>query len=268
MIFGRDVALGDAVHVLGRDVDRGHEGVDQPVHAAHQLAPAAGELLGVAAGLQLALLGRLDQRRHFAEHRLEVRPHSFDRVVDECLLAGELLQRGLEVALAELGDAGHGLLLHGDVAAGHAVDAFGHRAVGALELLDRDRHVDVALVVLVRHAVHLGDEALEVGAEPLDGVVDEGFLAGELVQLGLEVALAELGDAGHGLLLHGDVAVDHLVDALAHLAVGALELVGRDRTSMSPASCSLAMCFISPIRPLRASMHWLRFFLISLKSPR
>ena len=58
----RDVALGDPVHIFGRDVDRGHEGVDQLVDAAHQLAPAAGELLRVAAGLQLAVLGRLDQR--------------------------------------------------------------------------------------------------------------------------------------------------------------------------------------------------------------
>ena len=51
VIFSRDVALADPVDILGRDVDRPDEGVDQVVDAAHQLAPAAGELLGVAAGL-------------------------------------------------------------------------------------------------------------------------------------------------------------------------------------------------------------------------
>ena len=66
----------------------------------------------------------------------------------KCLFAGELLQGSVEVALAEFGDAGHGLLFHADVPADHLIDALAHLAVGALELIGRDRHVDVAGVML------------------------------------------------------------------------------------------------------------------------
>ncbi len=163
---------------------------------------------------------------HLGDEALEVAAEPFDRVVDEHLLAGELFQVGVEVALGKFGDTGHGLLFHGNVAGDHAVDALGHGPVSALELIGGDHDVDVALVVLVRHAVHFGDEALEVCPQPFDRVVDEHLLAGELFQVGVEVALAELGDAGHGLLLHGDVAGNHLIDALGHVVVGTRELVG------------------------------------------
>ena len=51
MIFGGMSPLRDPVDILGGDVDRADEGVEQVVDAAHQLAPAAGELGRVAAGL-------------------------------------------------------------------------------------------------------------------------------------------------------------------------------------------------------------------------
>jgi hypothetical protein len=53
-------------------------------------------------------------------------------------------------------------------------------------------------------------------AHLLDGLVDEGLLAGKFLERRLEVAAAELGHAGHGLLLDRDVAGHHIVDAMRH----------------------------------------------------
>ena len=49
--------------------------------------------------------------------------------------------------------------------------------------------------------VGVGDQGLQMCAHLFDGVVDEGFLAGKLLQRRFEVTAAELGDAGHGFFL-------------------------------------------------------------------
>ena len=121
--LGRDVALGDAVHVLGRDVDGGHEGVDQLVHAAHQFAPAAGELLRVAAGLQLAVLGRLDQ----VVRLLQQAVHDVDAGI-------EVVLDLVEVAVVGVGDLGR------DVALGDAVHVLGRDVDGGHEGVDQLVH--------------------------------------------------------------------------------------------------------------------------------
>ena len=108
------------------------------------------------------------------------------------------------------------------------VDPLGHGAVGAGEFVHRDFHVDVAGVMFLGHMQHFRDETLDVGAQTFNVVVNKDFLPGEFLQFGLEVALAELGDAGHGLFLDADVAHHHAVDALGHGAVGAGEFVRRD----------------------------------------
>ncbi len=77
--------------------------------------------------------------------------------------------------------------------------------------------------MLGRHVVHLGDEALEIAAQRLDGVVDEGLLAGKLFQRRLEIAFAELLDAGHRLLLDDDMARYEIVDPGCHDLEVALE---------------------------------------------
>ena len=84
--------------------------------------------------------------------------------------------------------------------------------------------VDVAGLVRVGHAAHLGEDAAQVSADAFDGVVDEGLLAGQSLHVGVEVALTEGLEYGHRLLLHGDVAADHLVDALGHDLEAALKL--------------------------------------------
>ena len=114
------------------------------------------------------------------------------------------------------------------MAGDHLVDALGHHAEIAAEALGPDEDVDIALVVLGRHAVHLGDQALEIAPQRLDRVVDEGLLAREALQGRVEVAFAERLDAGHRLLLHGDVAGDHAVDGVGHRGHVALEAFRRD----------------------------------------
>ncbi len=94
---------------------------------------------------------------HVSDEALDVVSHLLDGVIDESLLAREFLEWCLEIALTEGLDAGHGLLLHRDVAEDHVVHTHAHGLVGALELLGGDLHIDVSRVVLRRHGVHLGD---------------------------------------------------------------------------------------------------------------
>jgi hypothetical protein len=51
--------------------------------------------------------------------RAQVHAQGLDRVVDERLFAGELLQRRVEIAFAKDLDASHGLFLHRDMARDH-----------------------------------------------------------------------------------------------------------------------------------------------------
>ncbi len=209
-------------------------GGDHLVDAAGHGREVAGELLGRHEDVDVALLVLGRHAVHFRDEALEIATQCLDGVVDEGLLAGELLERRLEVTLAERLDAGHRLLLHGDVGVHHLVDAAGHGREVAGELVGRQEHVDVAPVVFGRHAVHFGDQALEVAAQGLDGLVDEGLLARELLERRLEVAFAQRLDAGHRLLLHGDMRGDHLVDAARHGRKVAAELVsGHDHVDVA-----------------------------------
>ena len=111
------------------------------------------------------------------------------------------------------------------MAGDHLVDTLGDLIEIAVELVGGDHHVDVAFVVLRRHVSHLGDHTLEVAAQGLDGLVDERFLARQLVERRIEIAAAELADAGHRLLLDRDVGTDEIVDALGDEGEIALEAV-------------------------------------------
>jgi hypothetical protein len=144
----------------------------------------------------------------------------------KAFLPGKPLQRRLEVALAELGQAGHGLFLDADVAAHHFIHSGGHGAVCPFEVFLRNDGIDVSGIVGVRHMGHVGNELLQIGAQPFNVLVDEGLLTGKLLQRRLEGALAELGNAGYGLFLDADVAADHPVDTRRHLLIDTTELAG------------------------------------------
>ena len=128
---------------------------------------------------------------HVGDQGLEVAAQGLDGVVDEGLFAGELFQRRIEVALAEFGDAGHGLLLHRDMARDHGVDAGGHGGEVVLVFFNRDRDVDVALVMLGRHVIHVGDQGLEVVLQGFQSVA-HGVLFGQSLDRHREVAPADL----------------------------------------------------------------------------
>ena len=63
--LGRDVALGDAVHVLGRDVDRRHEGVNEAVGSFNDRPELQRNEIGVSARLQFAFHRRVREPLHF-----------------------------------------------------------------------------------------------------------------------------------------------------------------------------------------------------------
>ncbi len=203
---------------LDRDM-RAHHLVDAQRHAAEVAIEAAAvddhvDIAGFMFGRHVVDLG--DQAG-------EVAAHLFDGVVDEALLARQQRQLCGEVAAAEFADAGDGLLLDRDMAGHHRVDALGHATEIAGEALGVDDHVDIAGIVLGRHAVDLGDHAGEVAADLVDDLVDEGLLARQPFQFGGKIAATELGHARHRLFFHRDMAGHHAVDAIAHGAEIAIE---------------------------------------------
>ncbi len=91
----------------------------------------------------------------------------------------------------------------------------------------------------------VGHESLEVGANLFDHFIDERFFARELFQRRFEVAFAKFGHTGHGFFLDIDVPKDHIVDALGHNAIGAVEFLGRDGYINIAEMCCSDMWFIS-----------------------
>src|SRR6056297_3658850 len=142
------VALGEAEHDALDLVDGADDGVEGVVHSADDLSEVALVAADVGAGVELAGQCGVGEHVGVGDQGLEVLADLLDGLVDEGFLAGELFQLGLEVAATEFAHAGHGFLLHGDVAVDHAVHALGHGAVVAGELFGGDHHVDVALVML------------------------------------------------------------------------------------------------------------------------
>lgn len=86
--------------------------------------------------------------------------------------AGQLRQRRVEVAAAELCHHAHCQLLDRDMRTHHFVDAGGHAAEVTVEARGIDHHIDVAGFVFGRHVVDLADQAGEVAAQLIDGLVD------------------------------------------------------------------------------------------------
>ena len=203
---------------------RGHH----VVHALGHGLVVALETLGVDHHVDVALVVLGRHVVHLGDQALQVAAHTLDGVVDESLLARQRRQRCVEIATAELGDHAHGQLLHANVGGHHVVNPLRHGAEVTLETLGVDGHVDVTALVLGRHVVHLGDQALQVATHLFDGVVDEGLLARQLRQRCVEVAAAELGDHAHGQLFHRNVCADHGVDLLRHLAQLAREALRVD----------------------------------------
>ena len=99
------------------------EGVDQLVDPADQFAPAAGKLRRVAARLQLAVLGGLDQRVRLGQQAV----HHVDAGV-------EVVLDLVEVAVVGVGD------LRRDVALGDPVHVLGRDVDGCDEGVDQLVH--------------------------------------------------------------------------------------------------------------------------------
>ena len=168
----------------------------------------AGEAGGVDGHVDVALVVLGGHVVHLVDELLQVRPQFLDRVVDEDLLAGELLQRGVEVTLTDGLDDGHRLLLHRDVAGHHVVDALGEIAEGTHELVDVDPHVDVALVMLGRHVSDLGHQVLQGVQHHVGGVAQLDVRLGDVV-------------GGHP---HGEVVVSGCRQRGGHLLLDLLLL--------------------------------------------
>ena len=214
----------DAIALRDRQNDR----IQHAVDPGDELGEVTDEVIGRPAFGELASRRRGDQPLKFRRDGSQVSAQRFNRLVDEGLLAREFFERSVEIAFAERLHAGHGLLLHGNVARDHIIDALGHIAKVALEPIDRHEDVDVALVVLDRHMIHFTDQTIEIAAQRLDRLVDEGLLARELLERRFKITFTQRLDAGHGLLLDADVAGDHVVDALGHIGKIALEAIDGD----------------------------------------
>ena len=139
----RDVALGDAVDVVGGHVQRADDRVEGVVDALHDLAEVALVLGGVGAGGELAVHGGLGQHAGVGDQR-----------VDGVDAAVEVVLDLVEVAVVGVGDLGR------DVALGDPVDVVGghvQRADDGVEGLV-DALDDLAEVALVLGGVGAGGE--------------------------------------------------------------------------------------------------------------
>ena len=76
----RHVAFGNALQRGGGHDNRRDERLNQRVHAAHQIAPAAFKRLGVAALRQFPGLNGLDEVIHFAQQVVQAVRHQIQRL--------------------------------------------------------------------------------------------------------------------------------------------------------------------------------------------
>ncbi len=86
--------------------DRDEDGIKHAVDACNQLREVAYEAGRVTPFAEPTGRRGLDQALNFADDGAEVVSERFDGIVDEGLLTRELLQRCVEIALAEFLDAG------------------------------------------------------------------------------------------------------------------------------------------------------------------
>jgi 5-keto 4-deoxyuronate isomerase len=221
-----DIAQGDQLHVLGRDVQRADHGVQRVVDALHHFAEVALVLAGVGTGGQLALHRRLRQQAGIRHQR-----------VDRVDAGVEVVLERVEVAIVAVGDLGR------NRAARDIVHVFGSHVQGAnhsvQRVVDALHHLaEVALVLggvgtrgqLALHR-RLGQQR-RVAHQRVDRI-DAGV---EVVLERVEVAVVAVGDLGRNVatrdvvhVLGGHVEwpdhrVQRVVDALHDLAVVALVL--------------------------------------------
>ena len=172
-----DLALGDLVENAVAFADGDQDGVEHIVDAVNQVSEPALELLGITAFAQFPLRRGNDQALNFADHFFQIGAQAFDAFVDEHLLAGKHFQRRVEIAQADLLDAGHGLFLDRDMAGDQIVDALGNLGIVAGIRGGGNDHVDIAFVVFRRHVVYVRAQSAKGLAQAVQALEHIGPLA-------------------------------------------------------------------------------------------
>ena len=226
--LGRDVALRDAIHVFGRNVQGPDHGVEGLVDTLDDLAVVALMLGGVGAGGQLAFDRGFYQQAGIGHQRGDVVDAGIQVVLDF-----------VEVALVGVGDPGR------DIALRDAIHVFGRhvqrpddRVEGLVHAFD-----DLAVIALVPGGVGAGGQlafdrglhqqvgvrrhVLQRRGDTVDGLLH--LLVVALIGLSDQLVDPALRNLGQNAIAFADGqqdGVQHLIDALHDARVGALELVG------------------------------------------
>ncbi len=146
-------------------------------------------------------------------------------------LPGNLSRAASKLPLANSSNAGHRLPFPGDVLCHHLVDPARHGPVRAFEPIGRNRDVDVAFVVLLRHPAHLRDQRAELVNAIVQVILNDAELSAVILgNFGRDDALANGVNVLRGHVQRPHQAVDHPVDGnqrfalarLGHIEVGAL----------------------------------------------
>ena len=124
-------------------------------------------LRGICTGRKLSFHRRFREKACICNQGTEIPAHEFYGVIDKGFLAWQFFHRCIEVAFSKRLDTGHGLLLHIDMAKHHSVDAFSHAPEATLELRRIYSDIDITLVVLGGHAVHIIQKRLNRGCHTL-----------------------------------------------------------------------------------------------------
>ncbi len=198
VVFGdlrRDVALGDAVDVFRRHVQRPDHRVEGIVHPLHDPAEIALVLRGIRTGVQFPFNRRLRQRAGVSDQRQHIGAESIDRSCQCDLFAGEIPQRVGQISLGVLIKSGYCFQHRSVERIEYSVDALRQFAVHTFQTGAIDLRIDFPRFLQ-------NDRAVEILCQEIQRIDAQIQVVLDLV----EIAIVIVGD------FRRDVALGNTVD--------------------------------------------------------
>ena len=236
----RNVALADPIHVIGRDVERRDHGVEDRVHAAHDLGIRALELVVLAALGELPRFGGVGQPRQFLLQALQHDGHVVDGLLHLFVIAlvglgdqlvdlavGDLRQDAVAFADGQQNRVQHGVDAAHDLGI-RALELFRLAALGELPFLGGFGQPHQFLLQALQHDGDIVDRLLHLFVIALVGLGDQfvDFAVRDLRQDAVAFADGQQNRVQHGVDAAHDLGISAL-ELLRLAALGELPFLGR-----------------------------------------